>query len=96
MIRIIIRKPVLTEKSMQKVALNQYTFEVDLSANKKEISQEVEKLYKVKVMKIQTLVRKGKLKSSGKRRNVHRTPTRKFAVVTVQKDQKIEEFKFLN
>lgn len=60
--RDIIKKPVVTEKSMSLVEENKYTFIVDLGANKIEIRKAVEELFNVKVDKVRTLHVKGKFK----------------------------------
>ncbi|NTV91116.1 MAG: 50S ribosomal protein L23, partial [Clostridiales bacterium] len=48
----IIRKPFITEKSNMEAANGKYTFIVDVNATKTEIKQAVEKLFQVKVMKV--------------------------------------------
>jgi len=54
----IILKPVATEKTVKLVELeNTIVFVVDLRANKKEIAREIEKLFRVKVRKIRTLIK---------------------------------------
>ena len=45
----IVRKPVITEKSMSEMADKKYTFIVDVNANKTEIKDAVEEVFKVKV-----------------------------------------------
>jgi len=57
----IIRRPIVTEKStILDEALNQVAFEVDSRANKHQIKEAVEKIFKVKVIKINTLRIRGK------------------------------------
>lgn len=54
----IIYKPVATEKTVKIVELeNTIVFIVDLRASKKEIANEIEKLFKVKVRKVRTLIK---------------------------------------
>ncbi len=56
----ILRKPLLTEKSTERMEeANVYAFEVDRRATKDEIKAAVEQAYGVKVVKINTQVRKG-------------------------------------
>jgi large subunit ribosomal protein L23 len=56
----ILRKPILTEKSTERMEeANVYAFEVDRRATKDDIKAAVEKAYGVKVVKINTQVRKG-------------------------------------
>ena len=59
----IIHKPLLTEKSTNLNQFNQYTFVVDRKSNIFEIQQAIEKIFKVKVTKINTSIIRGKLKS---------------------------------
>jgi large subunit ribosomal protein L23 len=60
-IRFIIDRPMLTEKGAElKEAKNRYVFRVDRSANKREIKEAVEKLFKVKVKDVRTAVYAGK------------------------------------
>ena len=57
----IIRKPIITEKSMLMAEeLNKYTFSVDKRANKVQIRKAIEELFNVKVLSVNTLNRKGK------------------------------------
>ncbi|MHA1523068.1 MAG: 50S ribosomal protein L23 [Alphaproteobacteria bacterium] len=56
----VIRSPVITEKSTLASEANQVMFNVTKSATKPEIKEAVERLFKVKVKAVNTLVRKGK------------------------------------
>lgn len=57
----IIRKPIVTEKStIMDETLNQVVFEVDTRANKHQIKDAVEKIFKVKVIKVNTMRMRGK------------------------------------
>ena len=63
----VIKRPVLTEKTtIQKELSNQITFEVDRRANKIEIKEAVEKIFKVKVLDVQSMVMRGKTKRVGR------------------------------
>ncbi len=53
----------MTEKSTNLNQYNQYSFIVSRNSNSNEIKQAIEKIFKVKVEKINTLVVRGKLKS---------------------------------
>lgn len=86
----VILKPVLTEKGYDGIADKRYTFYVKNTANKIEIRSAVEKLFGVKVAKVNTINCKGKLKRMG--RNEGYTPDRKKAVVILKKDSKPIEF----
>lgn len=86
----VILKPVLTEKGYDGIADKRYTFYVKNTANKIEIRSAVEKLFGVKVAKVDTINCKGKLKRMG--RNEGYTPDRKKAVVILKEDSKPIEF----
>jgi len=59
----LIKSPIITEQtSLLGENLKQVVFKVDLSANKREIKQAVEKLFNVEVLKVTTSVVKGKTK----------------------------------
>nr|WP_280140149.1 50S ribosomal protein L23 [Proteiniborus ethanoligenes] len=86
----IIRKPIITERSMNDMAEGKYTFVVDKKANKTEIKNAVEKVFGVKVEKVNTMNMQGKLKRQGI--HVGRRPSWKKAIVTLTKDSKGIEF----
>jgi large subunit ribosomal protein L23 len=89
----IIRKPLITEKSYSLLNENKYTFLVDPKANKTEIRQAIEKIFKVKVEKVNTMNVKGKLKRV--RTAWGKTPDRKKAIVKLRQGDKIEGFEAL-
>lgn len=86
----IILKPIVTEKSMNAIADKKYTFKVDKNANKIEIAYAVEKLFGVKVTKVNTMNVRGRAKRVGI--NSGYKPDWKKAIVTVSKDSKGIEF----
>ncbi len=87
----VIKEPVITEKAtMQKEMANQVVFRVDPRANKIQIRQAVEKIFKVKVRSVQTMKVKGKPKRVG--RHAGRRPTTKKAIVALQPGHTIEFF----
>ncbi|MGI5922204.1 MAG: 50S ribosomal protein L23 [Syntrophomonadaceae bacterium] len=88
--RDIIIKPVVTEKSMDLLADNKYTFIVDRKANKTEIKNAIENIFSVKVDNVHTINAKGKPKRMG--RFEGRKPDRKKAIVTLKPGQKIRLF----
>ena len=61
----IIRRPVITEQSMEAVADKKYVFMVDVDANKTEIKAAVEHIFGVKVAKVNTINVSGKAKRMG-------------------------------
>ncbi len=82
----IIIKPVITEKSMDAAQNKRYTFIVSKDANKYQIKQAVEEIFKVSVSKVNTMNYSGKVKRMGK--NVGRTAAFKKAIVTLKADSK--------
>jgi large subunit ribosomal protein L23 len=86
----IIRKPVITEKSMAAMADKKYTFIVDIHANKVQIKKAVEEVFGVKVADVKTLRNLGKTKRVGV--HVGKRPNFKKAVVTLAQDSKTIEF----
>ena len=86
----IIRRPIITEQSMEGVENKKYVFEVDREANKFEIKKAVDEIFGVNFAKINTLNYKGKEKRQGV--YVGRRPDWKKAVVTLTEDSKPIEF----
>ena len=89
--RDIIFSPVVSEKSYDLIEHhNTYTFEVDPRSNKTEIRQAVESIFGVKVTRVNTQIRKGKVKRTGyvigKRKDVKR------ALVTLAEGDAIDLF----
>ena len=85
----VIQRPVVSEKStaLAEVA-GKYVFEVALSANKNEIRDAVQQLFKVKVRQVRTSILHGKVKRVGNSEN--KKPNWKKAIVTLAEGQKIE------
>ena len=77
----IIIRPVITEKSNDGLQTGKYTFEVNKKATKVDIAKAVEKLFEVKVLKVNTMSVKGKEKRVGK--SVGKTSDWKKAIVTI-------------
>jgi large subunit ribosomal protein L23 len=73
---------------MARDASNKYFFEVDRKANKVEIADAVEKLFKVKVMDVRVMHVLGKKKRMG--RTVGQKSSWKKAVVTLAAGNSIE------
>ncbi len=91
----VILKPVITEKMTDKgEKLNQFGFIVDNSANKLQIKEEVEDLYGVQVLSVNTMNYSGKRKSRFTKSGVISGKTKAFkkAVVTVAEGEKKEFF----
>lgn len=89
----VIKKPLITEKSMRLAAENKYTFLVVKEANKKLIKKAVEKFFKVDVKSVRTIKIKGKKIKVGRfRRKEKKMPDIKKAIVKLTEGQKIDVF----
>lgn len=86
----IIRRPLITEDSVDKMAENKYTFEVAKDANKREIKKAVEHIFGVTVEKVYTQNVIGKIKRQGMTSG--RRPNWKKATVKLTADSKPIEF----
>ncbi|MCR4926077.1 MAG: 50S ribosomal protein L23 [Clostridiales bacterium] len=86
----IILKPVITEESMKGIVDKKYTFKVAKDANKIEISNAIEKIFGVKVAKVNTVNVRGQLRRQGRFEGY--TPSWKKAIVTLTEDSKTIEF----
>lgn len=86
----IIIRPVVTERSMDDMNSNKYTFVVDKKSNKTEIKSAVEKVFDVKVAKVHTMNMLGKVKRQGV--HVGKRADWKKAIVTLKEDSKGIEF----
>jgi len=93
----IIIRPIITEKSNRLMEdYNKYTFEVALDASKPEIKYAVEKLFGVKVKKVNTMIVKPKKKRVlNKFRQYGKTKKWKKAIVTLEKGYKIDILEFV-
>ena len=90
---IVVKKPIITEKSVAEAsAKNIYLFEVNPGANKHQISAEVARMYGVEVLSVRTVMKAVKKKRSGKKRVVRMTAPKKKAFVHVKAGQKIAVF----
>ena len=84
----IILSPIITEKATIASEFNKVTFKVSPNATKPQIKEAVEKLFDVKVKSVNTLTRKGKVRTfrniRGQRSDVKR------AIVTLEEGHKID------
>lgn len=83
-------RPVITEQSMLDAQNKKYTFIVNKSANKTQIKNAVEEIFKVKVENVNTMNYAGKTKRMG--RNVGKTASYKKAIVSLTPASKEIEF----
>lgn len=86
----IIKRPIITEASMDAMADKKYTFVVDKRSNKTEIKNAVEKIFGVKVESVNTMNMLGKKKRMGM--NVGKRADWKKAIITLTEDSKTIEF----
>lgn len=87
----VLKKPVLTEKTMTLQANeNKYTFDVDVNANKVEIKQAVEAMFGVKVESVNVMNVKPKTKRMG--RYEGKTNHRRKAIVKLAEGNEINYF----
>jgi large subunit ribosomal protein L23 len=87
----ILKKPLITEKTTQMLEVgNWVAFQVHPDANKIQIKEAVEKVFSVKVMKVNTLVVPGKMRRFGK--VMGRTKPWKKAMLRLKVGDKIELF----
>lgn len=89
-LRDVLIRPLVTEKTNAMMQENKYTFVVPLRANKVQIRQAVESIFKVKVLAVNTIRVMGKTKRMGKTEG--KRPDYKKAIVKLAPDQTIEFF----
>lgn len=90
--KIILKKPIKTEKSFASAAKGVFTFLVDLKATKKDIKKAVEREFNVHVVSVKTAIMKGKVKNAGRKKMKIAGSDRKKAFVELKKDEKIDLF----
>ena len=85
----VIKRPLFTEKgSFLKESENKLMIEVSPQANKLEIKQALEEIFKVKVDKVSTINVRGKFKTYG--RSTGKRPNWKKAIITLKKGEKLD------
>lgn len=89
---IILKKPVISEKSMKLAQNGLYTFEVDKKANKPLIAKAVSEKFNVKVLKVKIINVKGRIKSQKRARKTYQTVGFKKALVQLGKGEKLAIF----
>ena len=88
---VVIRRPIVTEKaSFATSKSNQYTFEVDGKATKEDIKKAVKKLYNVRVLSVNTSIRKARDRAMKFGLVTGKLTTR--AMVKIHAEDKIELF----
>lgn len=89
---IILKRPIITEKSMQLAQNGLYTFEVSKESTKPLIAKMVSEKFNVKVVKVKVINTKSKVKSQKRVRKIYKTGGFKKAIVQVGKGEKIAIF----
>ena len=83
----VVLRPIISEQSMEDLDIKKYVFEVAPDATKVEIARAVEKIFDVRVIKVNTLHVKGKQKRVGANPAGY-TKSWKKAVVKLSSDSK--------
>ena len=86
----ILIKPLITEKNTMLGAQGKYTFKIDRRANKTQVKEAVETIFKVNVTAVNTISVPPKTRRVGK--TIGKTQAWKKAVVTLRPGQRIEIF----
>ena len=90
--RDVIIAPIVSEKSYALIDSGVYTFKVHPDASKPEIHDAVEAIFGVKVVKVNTLNRKGKRKRNRRTFTFGKRPDTKRAIVTLAEGESIDLF----
>lgn len=90
--RDIILAPVVSEKSYGLMENDVYTFQVHVDATKPEIHDAIEAIWGVKVLRVNTVNRKGKLQRTRNTNRIGKRPSTKRAIVTLAAGDKISLF----
>lgn len=89
----VIKRPIITERSTDRsLKEGKYTFQVAPLANKKEIREAVEKLFKVNVKGVRTIKVRGKSHRIGRSRKETKSADWKKAIVQLASGEKIDVF----
>ncbi len=86
--RDVIRRPIVTEKSMRGTAINKYTFEVDAASPKPVIRDAVQRLFQVGVTKVNVIKIPGRARRRGQR--YYQAAGYRKAIVTLRDGDKID------
>lgn len=90
----VILAPVLSEKAVGEMSIGKYSFYVHPKANRTQIKEAIETVFKVDVTKINLQNREGKVVRMG--RFEGKRPERKKAIVTLKAGQRIEQLEGLS
>ena len=87
---LVLKKPVVTEKSTEMNQASKYVFEVDTRANIMDVKNAVQSAFNVSVLKVNIMNVKGKKKRFGPK--ISKLPNRKKAIVTLSQSDSITIF----
>ncbi|MEY3071149.1 MAG: ribosomal protein [Actinomycetota bacterium] len=90
--RDIILRPIISEKSYSLMDKGTYTFEVHPDASKPEIHDAIETIWNVKVTRVNTLNRRGKVRQTRGTNRRGQRPDTKRAIVTLAAGNEIPLF----
>ena len=90
--RDLIIEPIVSEKSYALLERNVYTFRVRPDATKPQIHDAIEQVFNVRVLKVNTLNRKGKRKRNRRTGTWGTRPSTKRAIVTLADGERIDLF----
>ncbi len=95
----ILKRPIITEKtaSFSERGLPKYGFEVHTKANKKEIKEEIERVYEVEVESVNTMIVRGKQRVRYSKKGIVRGKSANYkkAVVTLKEGFEIDFYKHI-
>ncbi len=86
----ILKRPILSEKSVDARELNQYTFAIHHKSGKQDVAKAVASFFDVKVESVRTITTRGKIKRRGA--HLSKPKLRKKAIVTLAKGQTLPMF----
>lgn len=89
---IVLKRPIISEKSMKLAQIGLYTFEVDKKATKPQIAKQVSEKFNIKVLKVRVVNIKDKMRSQKKVRKVYASSGFKKAMVQLKKGDTIAIF----
>ncbi len=88
----IVKRPLLTEKTLALASRGWYTFEVDKDATKERIKRAVDALFNVKVIDVRTISTSGKTRRVGRLMRTVATSGYKKALVRLASGHRIDAF----
>lgn len=88
----VLKKPMITEKTLNQSTLGKYIFAVDKRATKEMIKKAVHQAFGVEIVAVKTINLRGKIRRLGKRRKQTQLANWKKAIVQLAPGQKIDVF----